>query len=292
MNDKTGQAARDMRGKTVVITGASAGVGAAAARGLAALGATVAVVGRSPEKTNAVARAIGADPHLADFSRLSDVRALADTLLDRYPTIDVLANNAGGQFARRTITEDGHEMTFQVNYLAPFLLTHLLLDRLAAAKDARVISTSSQAHSLGRVDLDDLDSTRGYRPFRVYGTTKLENILFTRELARRTQGTGITATAFHPGAVASDFFRDKAILRRIMRSPLGRAIALPPEKAAEPLLYLATMEDPQPVNGSYFNLLKRREPKYRQSGDPELAHHLWDRSATMLGLTTAEHLNG
>ncbi|GAA0986169.1 SDR family oxidoreductase [Acrocarpospora macrocephala] len=292
MNDKTGQAARDMRGKTVVITGASAGVGAAAARGLAALGATVAVVGRSPEKTNAVARAIGAEPHLADFSRLSDVRALADTLLDRYPTIDVLANNAGGQIARRTITEDGHEMTFQVNYLAPFLLTHLLLDRLAAAKDARVISTSSQAHSLGRVDLDDLDSTRGYGAFRVYGTTKLENILFTRELARRTQGTGITATAFHPGAVASDFFRDNAILRRIMRSPLARAIALPPEKAAEPLLHLATLEDPQPTNGAYFNLLKRREPKYRQSGDHELARHLWDRTATMLGLTTAEHRNG
>jgi NAD(P)-dependent dehydrogenase (short-subunit alcohol dehydrogenase family) len=193
------QATQDMRGKTVVVTGASAGIGAAAARQFADLGATVAVVGRSAQKTAAVADAIGAEAHLVDYSRLDDVRRLADELLARYPRTDVLANNAGGVFSGRNTSADGHEMTFQVNHLAPFLLTNLLLDRLTKAPEgARVINTASSAYRTGRLDLDDLDRALGrYSGSGAYAATKLANILFTRELARRMQGTGVTTSAFH-----------------------------------------------------------------------------------------------
>jgi len=178
-----------MRGRTVVITGASSGIGAAAARRFAALGATVAVVGRSPQKTAAVAEAIGAHPHLADFSRLDAVRELADDLLGRYPRIDVLANNAGGIFASRNTTADGHEMTFQVNYLAPFLLTNLLLRRLTQGpNEGRVVNTASMAYRWGRLDLANLDRSGGrYSGQGAYGGAKLAMLLFTRELARRSQ---------------------------------------------------------------------------------------------------------
>jgi NAD(P)-dependent dehydrogenase (short-subunit alcohol dehydrogenase family) len=195
MSDQTTQ---DMRGRTVVVTGASAGIGAAA-RQFADLGATVAVVGRSAQKTAAVADTIGAEAHFVDYSRLDDVRRLADELLARYPRIDVLANNAGGVFSGRNTSADGHEMTFQVNHLAPFLLTNLLLDRLTTAPEgAWVINTASAAYRRSRVDLDDLDRTFGrYSGSGAYGTTKLANVLFTRELARRMQGTGVTTAAFH-----------------------------------------------------------------------------------------------
>ena len=271
-----------LRGQTVVITGASSGIGAEAARRLAELGATVAVVGRSPDKTAAVAQRIGGRAHLADYGRLDDVRRLAADLLAAYERIDILANNAGAIFTSRITSTDGHEMTFQVNYLAPFLLTNLLLARLAAAPDgARVINTASDVYRHARLDPDDLDGTR--RPLRqAYPASKLALILFTRELARRTGGTGITASAFHPGVVATDLGRGSPFFR-LMNSWLGRAVLSTPRRGAEPLLHLATIADPQSVNGCYLNRLKPQDPAAGQARDPGLARQLWERSAQLTG---------
>ncbi len=276
---------RDLQGMAAVVTGGSSGIGAAAARGFRALGATVAVVGRSPQKTATVAAAIGAEPHVADFSRLDDVRRLAYTLLDRYPRIDVLANNAGGIFSRRTLTEDGHEMTFQVNYLAPFMLTMLLLDRLAAVPDARVISTASMVYRIGRIDLDDLDRARGrYHGITAYAATKVAIISFTRELALRARGTSVTAAAFHPGMVVSEVMRDTALAGTLMRTRLARALLSTPEKGAAPLLHLATTPDPQSVNGAYFHRFRPQHPKNKQAADLELAGRLWEHSQRLAGV--------
>jgi NAD(P)-dependent dehydrogenase (short-subunit alcohol dehydrogenase family) len=246
----------------------------------------VAVVGRSPEKTAAVAEAIGGQAHLADYGRLDDVRGLAQELLDRYPRIDVLANNAGGVFTSRTTSADGHELTFQVNHLAPFLLTNLLLDRLAEAPEgARVVNTASMGYRFGRLDLDDLDGTRRrYRSQSYYGAAKLATVAFTRELARRMQGTGVTASVFHPGLVATDVGRDSATTRLLMRSRLAKAVLSTPDKGAEPLLHLATHPDAQAINGHYFHRLKRQEPKNKQATDPGMARRLWERSALLTGL--------
>jgi NAD(P)-dependent dehydrogenase (short-subunit alcohol dehydrogenase family) len=203
-----------LRGQTVVVTGSSSGIGAAAARRFRQLGATVAVVGRSPERTAAVAAEIGAESHLVDFSCLDDVRRLAVELLARYPRIDVLANNAGGLFFSRQTTADGHEMTFQVNYLAPFLLTNLLLDRLAEAPHgARVINTVSMFYRWGRLNLDDVDDTRRrYSNQKAYYAAKLATVMFTLELSRRMAGTTVAASAFHPGIVATDVYRDNSFV--------------------------------------------------------------------------------
>lgn len=272
-----------MSGKTVVITGASAGIGAEAARRLVRLGATVAVVGRSPEKTAAVARQVGAEPLVADFARLSEVRRLADTLLGRYPRIDVLANNAGVVLTRRSRTEDGHDLMFQVNYLAPFLLTNLLLDRLTTVGPARVITTSSNGHRFGRVDLDDLEGAGNRSELLRYGTTKLQNILFTRELARRTRGSGLTATAFHPGVIATtDINREAPLVAALVRYRLLGGLSTL-EEGAEPLVHLATMPDPETTNGGYYHRLTPNGPVHRQAKDDHLATRLWERTAELLG---------
>ena len=264
-----------------MITGASSGIGAEAARRLAELGATVAVVGRSPEKTAAVARRIGGRAHVADYGRLDDVRRLAADLLAAYERIDILANNAGVILTGATASADGHEMTFQVNHLAPFLLTNLLLDRLAAAPDgARVINTGSNVYRHARLDLDDLDGT----PVRgAYQASKLATLLFTRELARRTRDTGITTAAFHPGLVATDLGRGSPVFR-LMNSWAGRVVLSSPGRGAEPLLNLATAASLQAVNGTYFDRLKHEEPPRGQAGDSGLARELWERSARLTGL--------
>lgn len=270
-----------MQGKTVVITGASAGVGAAAARRLAGLGADVVVVGRSPEKTAAVARKIGSPGLVADFARLADVRRLADEILERCPRIDVLANNAGGIFPDRVTTEDGHELTFQVNHLATFLLTALLRERLEATPGARVVTTSSVANNGGRVKLDDLDSERRrYSQGRAYMTSKLENVLFTAELARRAPK--LTAVCFHPGAIASDFARDSLLYGTIYRTPLRRVLLVPPEAGGEALVHLATRDDLAQFSGGYFDRFSDNGRTARQAKDAELARGLWERSAAMV----------
>lgn len=290
----TDGARQDLRGKTVVLTGASSGIGAAAARRFSELGATVAVVGRSPQKTAAIAERIGGQAHLVDYGRLDDVRRLAADLLASYERIDILANNAGGIFASRKTSTDGHEMTIQVNYLAPFLLTNLLLDRLAAAPDgARVISTASMVYRRGRLDLGDLDSTGlRYRSQRAYAQSKLATILFTQELARRMQGEGVTASAFHPGVVATDVSRDSSVNRVLMGSRLARALLSTPDQGAEPLLHLATVGDPQTVSGAYFHRLEPEAPKNDQARDADLARQLWVRSAQLTDLQVLPSTSG
>ncbi|GAA3287868.1 SDR family NAD(P)-dependent oxidoreductase [Arthrobacter citreus] len=271
-----------MVSKTIVITGASDGLGAAAARQLAADGHQVLVVGRSPERTAAVAADTGGDYILADFAQLNSVRNLASEILQRFPRIDVLANNAGAIFGKeRQLTGDGHEMTFQVNYLAPFLLTRLLTDRLMESRGT-VINTSSSANRVARVDLEDLEQEKDYKPFRAYAATKLEQILFTGEFDRRYRSHGATATAFHPGLVGSSFLNGQgAVLRAAFRSPLRRLVPTP-ETGARTLVYLAEgIPGEDYETGKYYRRNKVLRAN-RQADDGVLALQLWNRSVAML----------
>ncbi|RUR03289.1 SDR family NAD(P)-dependent oxidoreductase [Labedella endophytica] len=271
--------------RTIVITGASDGIGAAAARRLTRDGHRVVVVGRSHEKTNAVADEIGADRFVSDFAELGQVRELATALEKAYPRIDVLANNAGGIFGDRTRTADGFEKTLQVNHLAPFLLTNLLLDTLTASR-ATVIATSSiAARIFSRLDLEDLDDDRDPSANRAYGNAKLENILFTRELQRRYGEQGISAVAFHPGTIATGFASEStSLMRFVYQTPLKHLVLRGPETGAEQLVWLATTTpgtDWEP--GEYYE--KRRITKTSmQAYDGLLAEGLWDESARRTGL--------
>ena len=279
----------DVSGKTVVITGASDGIGAAAARQLAARGAHLALVGRSADKLARVAadvrtRGRGSEPlsFTSDFTSLDEVRKLANDLLEQLPEIHILANNAGGIWPHREVTPDGHEQTLQVNHLAPFLLTALLRDRLAASAPSRVITTSSDAHRGARLDLTDLDfSSRRYSEFVVYGTTKLENILFTRELARRLDGTGVLATCFHPGTVATGFGRDSWFSFFTTRYPI-KFFFRTPDKGADTLVWLATAPTESLTAGEFYADRKagRRSTAAR---DDALARDLWTTTTEILG---------
>ncbi|MCC3271667.1 SDR family NAD(P)-dependent oxidoreductase [Arthrobacter zhangbolii] len=273
-----------MSRKTIVITGASDGIGAAAAKALAREQQHVVVVGRSREKTAAVAEQTGGEYFLADFADLDSVRNLASELLQRYEQIDVLANNAGAIFGKeRQVTDDGHEMTFQVNYLAPFLLTRLLTDRLIRSKGT-VINTSSVANRyFGHVDLDDLEEEKDYNPRKAYGDSKLEQILFTEEFDRRYRSHGATSTAFHPGVIGSSFSSaEGSAMRSLYQAPLVRRLLPTPEKGARTLLFLArgTPGEDYPT-GKYFERCKVARPN-KQAGDAALALGLWNRSVAML----------
>lgn len=274
-----------MPAQTIVITGASDGIGAAAARRLAASGARVVLVGRSPDKTAAVAAGIGAPYHLADFTDLDQVRTLGAELLAAYPRIEVLANNAGGLMGRRAVTVDGFEKTFQVNHLAPFLLTHLLLPALRAGS-AKVLQTSSvAAQRWGRLDLDDLQNERHYAPEKAYGDAKLANILFTRELQRRYGDAGIAAVAFHPGIVATNFASEtNHVMRYLYRTPLiSRLFMISPDQGAAPLVWLSQGTPGTTwLPGEYYER-DRIAATHPQAADDELARRLWDLSAAMVG---------
>ncbi|PYG01805.1 Short-chain dehydrogenase [Georgenia satyanarayanai] len=276
-----------MPGKTIVLTGASDGIGAAAARRLVSDGHTVALVGRSAEKTRAIADELGADHFLADFTELAQVRSLAAALASTYPRIDVLVNNAGGIFGDRTRTVDGFERTLQVNHLAPFLLANLLMDTLTAS-GASIVSTSSAAARLfGRIDLDDLDNEASFSARKAYGDAKLANILVTKELHRRFAARGISAAAFHPGVVRTNFASDTtSLMRLVYRTPLRHLSGLVgPEKGAELLVHLAEGTPGRDwVSGEYYEKggVARTNP---QASDAGLAAGLWDRSAELVGLT-------
>jgi NAD(P)-dependent dehydrogenase (short-subunit alcohol dehydrogenase family) len=273
-----------MTPQTVVITGASDGIGAAAARTMKARGETVVLVGRDPKKTAAVAAELHAPHHVADYAELDQVRALAADLDATYPQINVLANNAGGMMGPRTVTVDGFETTFQVNHLAGFLLTSLLLPKLIAS-NAKVIQTASQAaKNFGDFDIDDLQNATNYGPLTAYGNGKLANILFTRELHRRYAGQGIAAAAFHPGVVGSNFASDTThVLRFLYHTPVIKNLfTISPEKGAEQLVWLAggmPGTDWQP--GTYY---EKKQParSLPEAYDDDLATRLWDESARMV----------
>jgi NAD(P)-dependent dehydrogenase (short-subunit alcohol dehydrogenase family) len=276
-----------MTARTIVITGASDGIGAAAARRLVAAGENVVLVGRSEAKTAAVAGPLGAPYHLADFTRLDEVRALGAELSERYERIDVLANNAGGLMGDREMTVDGFEKTLQVNHLAPFLLTHLLLDTLVASH-ASVLNTSSiGARIFGHLDLDDLDNAARYTPTKAYGDGKLANILFTTELHRRHHAQGISTAAFHPGNVATNFAAGStSLMRFVYRTPLKHLALISPEKGSDNLVWLATSTPGTDwESGAYYE--KRAVTKTNpQAADADLAAGFWDASARMVGLVT------
>jgi NAD(P)-dependent dehydrogenase (short-subunit alcohol dehydrogenase family) len=270
-----------MAARTIVITGASDGIGASAARTLAKAGEQVVVVGRSAEKTRAVAQEIGADYFVSDFADLSQVRALAVQLKEKYPRIDVLANNAGGIMGKRELTVDGHEKTFQVNHLAPFLLTTELMDVLTAS-NATVINTSSAANAFGYVDMNDLDAAGKYSTNKAYGTSKLENILFTTELHHRYNNAGISTAAFHPGGVATNFAAESTSWFRFAYKTIIKRFMLTPEQGADTLVWLATAKPGQDwMSGAYY--AKRALAKAnKQAYDAELARRLWDRSEVLV----------
>ncbi|MEA2308455.1 MAG: hypothetical protein QOI65_741 [Thermoleophilaceae bacterium] len=271
-----------MEGRTVVLSGASSGIGAAAALELHRRGATVVPVGRDPARVAKVAEQVGSEGLVADFASLAAVRRLAGELLERHQRIDVLANNAGLVAGRRQLTEDGFETTFAVNHLAPFLLTNLLLDRLRESAPARVVTTSSDAHRGGLIDLDDLNGERRWRSGRAYSTSKLANVLFTRELARRLDGTGVVANCFHPGVIRTRLTRAANPLVNI-----GARLAGPffgsPKTGAETLVHLALSDETAEMSGGYFVSSKPRAPS-AQAQDDGLAAALWERSEELTGL--------
>ena len=275
-----------MTRRTIVITGASDGIGAAAARRLSKNGENVVVVGRSESKTKAMAAELGADYFVADYADLSQVRALAQQLRSEYPRIDVLANNAGGMTNKLYITADGYEQTYQVDYLAPFLLTTQLLDLLVDSR-ASVINTSSSAQKLLRkVTIVDLESTDRHRPSIAYALAKLAIILFTKELHRRYHDGGLSVAAFHPGYVDSNFgpaSGSRALAFMARYTPAERFTATSDE-GADQLVWLASSTPGVDWrSGEYYSRHKIAKAN-RAAYDPDLARELWDR--TLAKITT------
>ena len=271
-------------GKQIVITGATHGIGLAAATALARQGARLAIVARSQARAEAAVSRIrvaggdeaAVDVLIADLGSQASVRQLAGDVLDRYPRLDVLVNNAGALNVPRQVTEDGFELTWAVNHLAPFLLTKLLLDRLKESAPSRVITTSSDAHRPARIPFDDINAERSYSGFARYGQTKLANILFTTELARRLEGTGVTANCFHPGFVATGFNRNNGFLMSLAMTAV-RPFARSPERGAETLVWLAESDDVADQSGGYF-VHRRRQPPSAAAQDLQAARRLWDLS--------------
>jgi NAD(P)-dependent dehydrogenase (short-subunit alcohol dehydrogenase family) len=271
----------------VLLTGATRGIGQAAAIELAREGVELALVGRDPERVKAVAReaqAVGGSApvheHVADLTLMSGVRALAEEASARYEHIDVLANNAGALFASRKVTSEGFEQTFALNHLAPFLLTNLLRERL---QGGRVVTTASDAHKAGTLDLDDLQSERSYAAMRVYGTSKLCNILFTRELAKRAPE--LHANCFHPGVVRTGFGKNDNGVWKILTT-LGGPFFRSPRRGAKSLVWLAVSHGASDLDGEYVVDEKVQTPS-AQAQDGALAAGLWERSAELVGLSTA-----
>jgi NAD(P)-dependent dehydrogenase (short-subunit alcohol dehydrogenase family) len=281
-----------MAGKTVLVTGGTGGIGLATATGLAHLGASVGIVGRDSSRAAAAAdriRAAGGGEvqvFTGDLSSQREVRAVAEQVLTAYPRLDVLVNNVGGYWATRHTTEDGLERTFAVNHLAPFLLTNLLLDRLTASAPARVVTVSSGAQAMGRLDFDDLQGARSYRGQRAYNQSKLANVMFTYELARRLEGTGVTANVLHPGVVRTSFGQEDSGRWMRLMLPLVRPFMKTPEQGAKTSIHCASSPELDGVSGTYFADC-RPKASSRASYDVDAAARLWQVSAELVGLRTA-----
>lgn len=278
-----------MHGKVVLVTGATAGIGEVTARELARLGATVVGVGRNAEKCQLVAQQIRTATGnatvnfiVADLSSQAGVRHAAEEFKRQHSRLDVLINNAGAYFARRQTNADGLEMTFALNHMAYFLLTELLLDRLKASAPSRIINVSSEAHrSPIKLNFADLQNERGYNGFPAYGQSKLANVLFTYELARRLAGTGVTANALHPGFVATNFGHNNGSVVSFFMKIIQRLGALKPEQGAATSLYLATSPAVEGVTGQYFDNA-RAVPSSPESYNEAAARRLWDVSAALV----------
>ena len=282
--------ARRMVGRTVLVTGGTGGIGLATATGLARMGAVVGVTGRDASRCETAAETIraasGAEDvrgFSGDLSVQSEVRRLAAEVLAAFPRLDVLVNNVGGYFSHRHTTADGRERTFALNHLAPFLLTHLLLDRLRESAPARVVTVSSGAQGMGRVDLDDLQCERRYSGQRAYSQSKLANVLFTFELARRLAGMGVTATVLHPGVVRTGFGGEDPGRFVGLVTPLARPFMKSPEQGARTSIYLASSLEVEGVSGQYFADRRPRRASAR-AYDEQMAARLWEASARLVGL--------
>lgn len=291
-----------VKDRTCVVTGGNSGIGLHTALGLARLGARVALVSRSRERGEAALETIGAalaadraradrdaqggrvDLVVGDLGSLGSTRALADELLGRYPAIHVLVNNAGLWMSERRVTSDGLETTFAVNHLAPFLLTNLLLERLRQSAPARIVNVSSEGHRRGRLDWDDLQAERGFGPVKAYCDSKLANVLFTRELARRLEGSGVTTNALHPGVVNTNIAQHAPRPLRWLAERLGPLVLATPEQGARTSLHLATSPALDGVSGRYFKSCREARPA-RAAQDDADARRLWEVSEELAGLT-------
>jgi NAD(P)-dependent dehydrogenase (short-subunit alcohol dehydrogenase family) len=282
-----------VRDKRVLITGATRGIGLAGAEALARRGAQLAIVARDDARAAEAVRRIEAaggskvDVLHADLSSQESVRALARDALERYPRIDVLVNNAGAWFTTRQVTVDGIEQTWALNHLAPFLLTTVLLERIKASAPARIITTTSDAHKGKLIPFDDLNAERSYRGrgFTRYGESKLANILFTLELARRLEGTGVTTYCFHPGLVATGFNHNNGVAMSAAMA-LIRPFSRSPRKAAQTLVWLADSPDVSKQSGGYY-LDRARGVPSRPAQDPAAARRLWEVSEEQVGAASA-----
>lgn len=280
-----------MDGKVCVVTGATSGIGGVTLRELARSGATAVIVCRSREKGEEVQRAVRRETGservelvLADLASFADIRRAAQEILERWSRLDVLINNAGAINTARSTTVDGIETTFAVNHLAPFLLTTLLLDRLKQSAPSRVVTVSSRAHARTGIDFDDIEAKRSYRGVKVYSQSKLCNVLFTYELARRLAGTGVTANALHPGVIATGFGRNRPGLFNLGVRLLA-PFMLTPEEGARASLHLAISAEVEGVTGKYYNPDASEGRSSRASHDRESQRRLWDLSLRMTGQT-------
>jgi NAD(P)-dependent dehydrogenase (short-subunit alcohol dehydrogenase family) len=278
-----------MRGKTVVITGGTSGIGEVAAVALAKLGARIVLVARDKSRGDAtLARLRDSAPdiahsvHFADLLRLAEMKRVAAEIADREPRIDVLISNAGAMFAKRRLTEDGLERTFALNHMAYFVMAAGLRERLLASGPARIINTASAAHQGTTLNFDDLQSAKNFGARKAYGQSKLCNILFTRELARRLQGTGVTANCLHPGFVATRFGdQSGGLISRLVW--LAKFFAISPAKGAETIIYLASSPDVRETTRQYFYKSAPTMPS-SAAQDDRSALLLWQRSAALVGI--------
>jgi len=279
-----------MNNKTVLITGASAGIGLHSAIGLAKLGAEVVIVGRDAERTARAAEFVKSQTGnpaisylLADLSLLKDVLKLAQEYKDKYKKLDVLLNNAGAIHFRRQLSVDGYEMSLALNHLNYFLLTDLLLELLKAAPSGRIVNVSSRAHFRGHVNFDDLQIQHGYNPMGAYSMSKLMNVLFTYELARRLQGTNVTANCLHPGFVASNFATNNGWWVRLGMAFMSGRISV--EEGAKCSIFLASAPEVQGLSGKYFNYDMKEQRSSDESYDETEAKHLWDVSEQLVAIS-------
>ena len=282
-----------MAGKVVLITGGTGGIGKATAIGLAAIGARVGITGRDLARAEQAAADIrsasenpAVDAFAADMTSQAEVRRLAAAVLDAYPRLHVLVNNVGGFWAHRHPTADGLERTFALNHLAPFLLTNLLLDRLKASAPARVVTVSSGAQSMGRIDFDDLQGALNYSGQRAYNQSKLANIMFTNELARRLDGAGVTATSVHPGVVRTNFGAEDQAWFFTIISRVVRPLLKTPAQGAKTPIYLASSPDVDGISGQFF---VNRKPKTanKVAYDTDMTARLWRVSTDLVKGTSA-----